>query len=147
VATARVVRRLPIDSLVPSHPCLLRTAGSVTRPYSGSRLELPACRQLGILSRSSDQRLRLAHEFSCRKHGVRSGSRRTFRIPGPGLWIDCGQYWSTRPGEPRATGTDGPWLVAGQAGNSNQRRRATLSKKLLVFSRKLKSRGFASAFS
>ncbi len=35
-------------------------------------------------------------------------ARGTFRISGPGLWIDCGQYWSTRPGEPRATGTDGP---------------------------------------
>jgi hypothetical protein len=41
----------------------------------------------------------------------------------------------------------GPWQVVGQAGNSNQRHRATFSKKLLVFSRKLKSRGFASAFS
>ena len=29
----------------------------------------------------------------------------------------------------------GPWQVAGQAGNSNQRHRATLSTKLLVFSR------------
>ena len=27
----------------------------------------------------------------------------------------------------------GPWQVAGQAGNSNQRHRATLSKKVLVF--------------
>jgi hypothetical protein len=41
----------------------------------------------------------------------------------------------------------GPWQVAGQAGNSNQRHRAISSTKLLVFSRKLKSRGFASAFS
>ena len=103
-APARPIRN---DALVPSNPCLLRTAGSVTRPYSGSRLELPACRQLGILIRSSYQRLRLAHQFSCRKHGVRSGSRWTFRISGPGLWIDCGQYGSTRPGGPRATGTDG----------------------------------------
>src|ERR1700684_4498054 len=31
----------------------------------------------------------------------------------------------------------GPWQVAGQAGNSNQRHRAALSAKLLVFSRKL----------
>jgi len=39
----------------------------------------------------------------------------------------------------------GPWQVAGQAGNSNQRHRETLSKKLLVFSRKieeLKNRDF-----
>ena len=36
----------------------------------------------------------------------------------------------------------GPWQVAGQAGNSNQRHRATLSKKLLVFSRKIEESGF-----
>jgi len=36
----------------------------------------------------------------------------------------------------------GPWQVAGQAGNSNQRHRATLSKTLLVFSRKIKESGF-----
>jgi hypothetical protein len=36
----------------------------------------------------------------------------------------------------------GPWQVAGQAGNSNQRPRATLSKKLLVFSRKIEESGF-----
>jgi hypothetical protein len=130
-------------TLVPSNPHLLRTAVSIPRPYSGSRMELPACRQLGILIRSRYQsHIRLAHEFRCRKHGVPSGSRPTFRISGPGLWIDCGQYWSTRPGEPRATGTDGPWQVAGQAGNSNQRHRATLYKKLLVFSRKIEESGF-----
>jgi hypothetical protein len=141
---ARPIRN---DVLVPSNPHLLRTAVPIPRPYSGSRMELPACRQLGILIGSRYQtHIRLAHEFRCRKHGVPSGSHPTFRISGPGLWIGCGQYWSTRPGEPRATGT-GPWQVAGQAGNSNQRLRATLSKKLLIFSRKLKSRGFASAFS
>jgi hypothetical protein len=32
--------------------------------------------------------------------------------------------------------------VAGQAGNSNQRHRATLSKKSLVFSRKIEESGF-----
>src|ERR1700684_4090233 len=101
-------RPLHNDALDPSNPHLRPTAVSVPRPYSGSRLELPACRQLGILIRSRYQsHIRLAHEFSCRKHGVPSGSHRTFRISGPGLWIDCGQYWSTRPGEPRATGTDG----------------------------------------
>ena len=31
----------------------------------------------------------------------------------------------------------GPWQVAGQAGNSNQRHRAALPAKLLVFSRKI----------
>ena len=36
----------------------------------------------------------------------------------------------------------GPWQVAGQAGNSNQRHRATLSKKLLVFNRKIEESGF-----
>ena len=36
----------------------------------------------------------------------------------------------------------GPWQVAGQAGNSNQRHRATLSKTLLVFSRKIEESGF-----
>ena len=36
----------------------------------------------------------------------------------------------------------GPWQVAGQAGNSNQRHRATLSNKLLVFSRKIEESGF-----
>ena len=54
-------------------------------------------------------------------------------------WVDCGRYWSTRPREPRATGTDGALEVAGQAGNSNQRHRAILSKKLLVFSRKIEA--------
>jgi len=42
-----------------------------------------------------------------------------------------------RPPEPM-----GPWQVAGQAGNSNQRHRATLSKKLLVFSRTIEESGF-----
>ena len=137
---ARPIRN---DALVPSNPHLLRTAVSIPRSYSGSRLELPACRQLGILIRSSYQsHIRLAHEFRCRKHGVRSGSRRTFGISGLGLWIDCGQYWSTRQGGPRATGTNGPWQVAGQAGNSNQRHRATLSKTLLVFSQKIERSEF-----
>jgi len=36
----------------------------------------------------------------------------------------------------------GPWQVAGQAGNSNQRHRATLSKKLLVFSRTIEESEF-----
>jgi hypothetical protein len=36
----------------------------------------------------------------------------------------------------------GPWQVAGQAGNSNQRHRATLSAKLLVFSRKIEKSAF-----
>jgi hypothetical protein len=36
----------------------------------------------------------------------------------------------------------GPWQVAGQAGNSNQRHRATLSVKLLVFSRKIEESVF-----
>jgi hypothetical protein len=36
----------------------------------------------------------------------------------------------------------GPWRVAGQAGNSNQRHRATLSAKLLVFSRTTEESGF-----
>ena len=36
----------------------------------------------------------------------------------------------------------GPWQVVGQAGSSNQRHRATLSKKLLVFSRKIEESGF-----
>ena len=35
-----------------------------------------------------------------------------------------------------------PWQVAGQAGNSNQRHRATLSTKLLVFSRTIEESGF-----
>jgi hypothetical protein len=67
------------------------------------------------------------------------------------LVLDCGLTVGNigPPGQQnqRATGTDGPWQVAGQAGNSNQRHRATLSKKLLVFSQNLKNRGFASAFS
>ena len=37
----------------------------------------------------------------------------------------------------------GPWQVAGQAGNSNQRHRATLSTKLLVFSRTIGESGFS----
>ena len=36
----------------------------------------------------------------------------------------------------------GPWQVAGQAGNSNQRHRAALSTKLLVFSRTIEESGF-----
>jgi hypothetical protein len=36
----------------------------------------------------------------------------------------------------------GPWQVAGQAGNSNQRHRATLSTKLLVFSRTIEESEF-----
>jgi hypothetical protein len=36
----------------------------------------------------------------------------------------------------------GPWQVAGQAGNSNQSHRATLSTKLLVFSRTIEESGF-----
>ena len=36
----------------------------------------------------------------------------------------------------------GPWQVAGQAGNSNQRHRATLSAKLLVFSQKIEKAEF-----
>jgi hypothetical protein len=41
----------------------------------------------------------------------------------------------------------GPWRVAGLAGNSNQRHRATLSAKLLVSAEQLKNRGFTTAFS
>ena len=36
----------------------------------------------------------------------------------------------------------GPWQVAGQTGNSNQRHPATLSAKLLVFSRTIEESGF-----
>jgi hypothetical protein len=36
----------------------------------------------------------------------------------------------------------GPWQVAGQTGNSNQRHRATSSAKLPVFSRKIEESGF-----
>ena len=143
---ARPIRN---DALVPSNPHLLRTAVSIPRPYSGSRLELPACRQIGILIRSRYQsHIRLAHEFRCQKHGVPSGSHRTFRISGPGLWIDCGQYWSTRPGEPRASGTDGALgeLPVRPATQTNAIEH--LSPKNYWFSaEKLKSRGFASAFS
>jgi len=41
----------------------------------------------------------------------------------------------------------GPWRVAGQAGISNQRHRATLCTKLLTFNTELQNRGFATAFS
>jgi hypothetical protein len=41
----------------------------------------------------------------------------------------------------------GPWQVAGQAGNSNQRHRATLSTKLPVFSRTIEELGFRTPFS
>jgi hypothetical protein len=41
----------------------------------------------------------------------------------------------------------GPWQVAGQAGNSNQRQRATFSAKLLGFSQKFEEWGLATAFS
>jgi hypothetical protein len=36
----------------------------------------------------------------------------------------------------------GPWQVAGPAGNSNQRHRATFSTKLLAFNRKTEESGF-----
>ena len=62
--------------------------------------------------------------------------------------FDCEQYWSTRPGDPRASGTDGrPWRVAAQAGNSNQRHPATFSTNLLAFDRRIKNRGSATGFS
>ena len=41
----------------------------------------------------------------------------------------------------------GPWRVAGQAGNSNQRHRATFSTNLLAFDRRTKNRGSATGFS
>ena len=41
----------------------------------------------------------------------------------------------------------GPWRVAGQAGNSNQRHRATFSTNLLAFDRRIKNRGSATGFS
>ena len=41
----------------------------------------------------------------------------------------------------------GPWRVAGQAGNSNQRHRATFSTNLLAFDRRIKKSGSATAFS
>jgi hypothetical protein len=41
----------------------------------------------------------------------------------------------------------GPWGVAGQACNSNQRHRATFSTNLPAFDRQIKNRGFATGFS
>ena len=41
----------------------------------------------------------------------------------------------------------GPWRVAGQADNSNQRHRATFSTNLLAFDRRIKNRGSATGFS
>jgi hypothetical protein len=41
----------------------------------------------------------------------------------------------------------GPWRFAGQAGNSNQRHRATFSTNLLAFDRRIKNRGSATGFS
>jgi|SRR6267143_2866412 len=41
----------------------------------------------------------------------------------------------------------GPWRVVGQAGNSNQRHRATFSTNLLAFDHQIKNRGFATGFS
>jgi hypothetical protein len=35
-----------------------------------------------------------------------------------------------------------PWQVPGQAGNSNQRHRATFSTKLLAFNRRIEESGF-----
>jgi hypothetical protein len=67
------------------------------------------------------------------------------------LVLDCGLTVGNigRPG-PENHGPPEPTdlgKLPARAGNSNQRHRATLSKNLLVFSEKLKSRGFASAFS
>jgi hypothetical protein len=61
------------------------------------------------------------------------------------LVLDCGLTAGIGPpgqenhGPPEPTA---PWQVAGQAGNSNQRHRATLSTKLLVFSRTIEELGF-----
>ena len=41
----------------------------------------------------------------------------------------------------------GPWRVAGQAGNSNRRQRATFSTNLLAFDCQIKNRGSATGFS
>jgi hypothetical protein len=78
---------------------------------------------------------------------VPSGSHRTFRISGPGLWIDCGQYWCTRPGEPRATGTDGA-LASCRPGPATQTNaiEQPYPKHYWFSAETLKSRGFASAF-
>ena len=61
------------------------------------------------------------------KHGLPSGSRWNFPISGPGLWIDWAQYWSTRPGEPPAPGTDGTLASC----RSNRQLKATPSSNLV----------------
>jgi hypothetical protein len=62
------------------------------------------------------------------------------------LGLDCGLTAGNigppdqeNHGPPKPTG---PWQVAGQPGDSNQRHRATLSTKLLIFSRTIEESGF-----
>jgi len=65
------------------------------------------------------------------------------------LGLDCGLTAGNNdpPGQENhgPPGTDGPWQVAGQAGNSNRRHRASLSAKLSAFSRKIGKSGFSNS--
>jgi hypothetical protein len=67
-------------------------------------------------------------------------------LPFGSLVLDCGlTVGNIRPPGQENHGPPepmGPWQVAGQAGNSNQRHRATLSKKLSGFRRKIEESGF-----
>jgi hypothetical protein len=62
--------------------------------------------------------------------------------------VDGGQYWSTRPGDPWATGADQA-LASCQfkAGSSKQAIEPPFSKKFLVNPPNLKNWRFATAFS
>jgi hypothetical protein len=63
------------------------------------------------------------------KHEIRSASRWTSCISDPRLCVDCGPSWSTRLGDPWATGTDRAWTScrsSGQTVNSNQHLEQTL---------------------
>jgi hypothetical protein len=52
---------------------------------------------------------------------------------GPGLWIDCGQYSSTQPGEPRPPEPTGPWQVAGQGRQLKPTPSSNLVQKIIGF--------------
>ena len=93
--------------MVPSDPRRLRTAVSVTQPYSGRRPEPPVagCR-LGIMARSRQRTpIPRAASFGRQKHGLRFRSRWTSAIFGPRRCTNCARSGSTRPREPWATGT------------------------------------------
>lgn len=90
------------------NPRLLGIAVSAAHPQSASQPEPPVagCRLGPMVGSMRRTRVWLAYCIGCQKHGIRSGSCRTARISGPRQCGGGGQYWSTRRGDPWATGAD-----------------------------------------